>query len=199
MQPQSPSGPNPQFDFMLKDQGKQRRSLPSFSLPKPVLISACTVVVIIILVVLFSLLSGSKNKDTNQITSLMAEAQEISRASGLINQQSKDANVTALASTVSTALSSQQAQLSNYLTSTGHKVDAKLLSADQNTGTDTLFQTAAQNNNLASTYNNYLKQNLTNYKTMLANEYNSTPSKTLKDILNNAAASINTILSSLNS
>lgn len=197
MQPQNHQ-PNSQFDFIMDEGSKKKRGLglPSLGLPRPVQIGLIVMIAVIILIIVGALLSGSKGSGSQPITSLMARAQEISRVSGLATQDSSDSNLKALSATVSAAMDSQENQLSTYLAGSGQKIDPKTLGIDQNSATDNLFQTAAQNNNLNSTYANYLTSNLNAYKSQLSGEYNKTGNAKLKAILNDAFASVQTIISS---
>jgi hypothetical protein len=198
MQPQQPNSPNPQYDFIMNGRQKPGRNLlPSLNMPKPVKMGLLGAIVLIVLILISALIFNHKSGADSPITELMAQAQEIARVSDVVNQEAQDSTVQTTASTVSAVLNSQEQQLGSYLSGTGEKVDSKALAADQNTNTDAQLQTALQNNNLGSAYNNYLSQSLNSYKANLAKEYSSASSANLRNILNDAAGSIQTILDNL--
>lgn len=194
MQPQSP---NSNYDFIMNGGARPKKNwLPNLGLPRPVRFGVAAMIILIVILIIYGL-AGGKNKNSSSLGDLMARAQEISRASALINQDSQDSNLQALATTVSTSLTSQEKQLNNYLTSAGQKINSKTLSADQNSATDSQFQTATQNNNLSSVYSSYLKDNLSLYKNELSEQYSKTSNQQLKSILSGAYDSTQTILGSL--
>jgi hypothetical protein len=197
MQPSQPASPNPQYDFIMNSGQQPKKGwLPNLGLPRPVQYGLAAVLVLIVLIISWALLFGGKSGSTQEIISLMARAQEISRVSTLAGQQTQDSNTKALAATVNSALGSQETQLKNYLSIAGQKIDSKLLAADQNSAIDTQLQSAVQNNNLESTYINYLSDNLTAYKSSITSEFTKTSSSQLKAILSDAYDSVQTILSS---
>ncbi len=188
-----PSSPTPQYDFILN--GGQAPAKKTFgSLPKPLLFVAGAVILILVIIIWSSLSSG-KSTNTSKVVDAMARAQEISRVSQLIESQSKDSNTQALAVTVQTTLSSQQAQMTAYLKNHGKKVSDKELAIYKDSGTDSQLQSAALNNNLEPTYDTYLKNSLATYNASLSTAYSSA-SGSLKPQLNDAYKSNQVILDS---
>lgn len=193
MQPQSP---NPNLDFIMKDQPKPKKSfgLPSLGLPRPVVIGLTAIIGLIIIVLIYGLVFGGKGAGSASLTSLAARAQEMSRTANLAVTDSHDPNLQALATTVKTTMVSQENQFSAYLSANGQKVDPKVLAASQNSSTDQLFQTASQNGNLTSTYANYLVSNLNSYKIELTDQATKTSSSTLKNILVGSIDSVQVLI-----
>jgi len=178
MQPEQPqantSNPNPQYDFIMNagKQPKKNFSLPKLNLPRPVKLTLAGIVALFVIIVLSSIFFGSKTGTYQPLIDAMARAQEITRVSALAQQNdSQDQIVQNLAATVQTALSSQNAQLSAYLKTNKATPSTKALAIDQNKATDAQLQAAAQNNNLATVYETYLKQNLATYKNDLSTAY----------------------------
>jgi hypothetical protein len=194
MQPQSP---NPNFDFMLKDQPKPKRSfMPNLS--KPLKIGLAVAGGIILLIIISSLLSGRNNGASQPIIGALARGQEILRVTALLQQpplQLRDPQTQALSATVSSSLSSDQQQLVSYLAKNHTKVNTVQLAADVNKSTDASLQSASQNNNLDSAYITYLKSNLGTYQTDIQTAYKSAGSNG-KALLQKSFDSVNTILSS---
>jgi hypothetical protein len=194
MQPQSP---NPNFDFMLKDQPKPKRSfMPNLS--KPLKIGLAVAGGIILLIIISSLLSGRNNGASQPIIGALARGQEILRVTALLQQpplQLRDPQTQALSATVSSSLSSDQQQLVSYLAKNHTKVNTVQLAADVNKSTDASLQSASQNNNLDSAYITYLKSNLGTYQTDIQSAYKSAGSNG-KALLQKSFDSVNTILSS---
>ena len=199
MLPQNPQPPSPapgQFDFMMKEQPKPpgRFSGLFASLPKPAKIALAILGILFVLVILYALFFGGKTTNTDQLTSVMANAQEISRVSTLAQQQAKDANTKDLATTTAAVLSSQEQELRSYLKTNNVKVDTKKLAAKLDKNTDKQLTAALQNNNYEQTYFNYLKTNLTAYQNDI-NTVQKGVGEEAQAILNVAYASVQTLLS----
>jgi len=171
MQPQSP---NPDFDFMLKNNSQPKRGLGLPAMSKPVKITAAVITGIVLLIIISSALSGHKGGGTQTVIAAIARGQEIVRVSQLIQpEQFQDPGTAALAATVSSTLSSQQAQLLIYLSQSHTKPSSLQLAADTDKSVDSQIQTAAQNNQLDSAYKNYLDQSLARYQSELEAAYKS--------------------------
>jgi hypothetical protein len=172
MQPQNI---NSQLDSMLKtDQPLKRRRLPMPNLPKPVLIGLAFVLVVFLVIIASSVLSGRKSGSYQPIVNSLARNQEILRVTNTAEQLSlHDPATAATAATVTTTLSSDRALLLSYLSGSKIKVTSLQLAALANAAVDTQMQTASQNNNLDQAYLTYLQQNLTKYQQDLQAAYNA--------------------------
>jgi hypothetical protein len=201
MPPQTPTpisspSPNPQYDFILRDPQKPKHSfglpgLPS-NMPKPMLLLVGVVGILLIIVIFGVIFKGGGGNSQNLIA-VAGRAQEIARISTLVQQQSQDPNTQYLAATTQITLASEQYQLTTYLSKHNVKVSPAQLNAYQNKNTDTQLQTAAQNNNLGSTYDAYLKNNLATYQSDIRGAAKGA-SKSLLAILNSANTSAGVLL-----
>jgi len=193
MQPQSP---NPDFDFMLKDQPAKRRVLPSLNLSRPVKIGLGIVAAILVIIIISSLLSGRNAGKTQPFIDVLARGQETLRVTSEVQQlQLQDPQTQTMAATAAAALASDKQELLSYLTKNHIKVGAKALGADNDKTTDTSLQTAAQNNNLDTAYAAYMRDALGKYETDIQTAY-KTAGPNGKKILNDASISTTTLLNS---
>jgi hypothetical protein len=195
MQPQNP---NPDFDFMLKNNQapKKRLPLPSLNLPKPAKIALAVVAGIFVLIIISSLLSGRSSGSTQAIINALARDQETLRVTALAQQLNlRDPQTQALAATVNSTLGSDKAQLAGYLAKNKTKISPVQLAADIDKTSDTSLQSASQNNGLDAAYVSYLKVSLTKYETDLQTAYNSAGPNG-KTLLSNAFDSTKALLNS---
>jgi len=173
MSPEQPQNPNHDFDFMLKDQPPARRGLTMPNLPRPALYGLVGVAVIILLIIVFSVISGRKGGNTQPIFGVVARNQETLRVTDLVQNQLQLQNpqTKALAATATASLSSDKQQLTAYLATSHTKLSAVQLAADADKATDSSLQAAAQNNGLDQAYVSYLRDALTRYQTDLKAAY----------------------------
>lgn len=192
--PQVPSFPG-QFDFMFKDRPKPpgRIRLLFSGIPKPAKIVLAALSSLLLLVILYTIFLGGKTTNTDQLTSVMATAREISRVSALAQQQAQAIDTKDLATTTGAVLSSQEQELRSYLKTSKVKIDNKKLAAKLDKNTDKQLTTALQNNNYDQTYFNYLKTNLANYLNTL-NVANKDASSKVQTILKADYNSVQTLL-----
>jgi hypothetical protein len=191
-----PHSPNPDFDFMFKNNQVGKPNARLAGLPKPLKIGLAVVVGIILLVIVSSLLSGHNKGSTTAIEGVLARNAEILRVTGLVQQQLplQDPQTQALAATVSSSLTSDKTQLLTYLSQNHVKMSASLLAIDVDKTTDTSLQAASQNNSIDSAYVSYLKQALSKYQSDLQTAYKSAGPNG-KKLLQTAFDSTNTLLS----
>jgi NAD(P)-dependent dehydrogenase (short-subunit alcohol dehydrogenase family) len=191
MQAQSP---NPDYDFILKDQPKAKRG---FSLPKggarmPLIILGILIVAFVLVVILAAVLRP-KAGGAQDLVSISARAQEIVRVSTIVEPLAQNSDTQGLVATTKAALGSDQAQLAAYLSKSGIKSNDKSLGAYFDKNAESLMQAAAQGGSLDTTYAGYLKKSLTAYKSALESTYPKA-SATAKDILGSAFESTETLL-----
>lgn len=192
MQPQSP---NPDFDFMLKDQPPARRGLSLPNLPRVVLYGIIGVVVILLLIIVFSVFSGRSSGSTQPIIAVLARNQETLRVSALVEDQLQDPQTEALETTTTASLYSDKQKLSDYLASNKVKVSPAQLAADTDKTTDAAMTTAQQNNSLDQAYVTYLREALNKYENDLSAASKKAGPKG-RAILNDAAKSTESLLNS---
>ncbi len=193
---QNSTGPAGQFDFMMKDRPKPPGRFGSLlsGIPKPAKIALAALGILFVLVIVYSLLFSGKTTNTNQLTSVMASAQEISRVSALAQTGSQNADTQGLAATTSEVLTSQEQQLKSYLKTSKVSVDTKQLAARLNKNTDAQLLSAQQNNNYDQAYFSYLKTALANYQNTLS-AANKAASLKVQAILKADYDSVATLLS----
>jgi hypothetical protein len=191
MQPQSP---NPDFDFMLKDQPQSGRNLPLTNLPRPVIYGVGGLLIVILLIVGLSLLSGRQGS-SQPLVGVLARNQEILRVTTVAQPQLNDSQVKALAATATASLNSDKQQITAYLASRHIKPKPAQLAVDIDTSTDAAFRSAGQNNGMDQAYVSYLRDALNKYETELRTASQSTSVK-VKSILNDATVSIISLLAS---
>ncbi|OGL35236.1 hypothetical protein A3F65_04315 [Candidatus Saccharibacteria bacterium RIFCSPHIGHO2_12_FULL_47_16b] len=184
--------PQPNFDFIMKDEPKPKRK---FGLPKmtwPMLVIVIGALLAILITIFGLAFRGSGN--TEKIYSLISQTAEIVRVNSLATGQAKDADTKNLIVTASAALSSQQKQLQDYLSSKKVKIDNKKIAPAASSDIDNKLKDALANNIYDQTYLNYLKGELTSYQNSLDTAYQSAGSE-LKSILSAAYGSTAVILS----
>jgi hypothetical protein len=194
----SPS-PAPQYDFIFGggQEPKKGSGLPKVSGPRmrPALLVLFGVVGLIFIIILYSVFFGSKVSNTDELVKIMARAQEITRVSEFVDQQSKDSDTQGLALTTINTLKSDQTQLTAYLKTQKTKVSTKALAVYQDKNTDSKLLSASQTNTLSSFYFAYLKEQLAKYQDVLKTAFDHTPAKA-EPILQDAYESAQTILTS---
>ena len=191
-----PRAPNSNYDFIMKDgqPAKKGFKLPSTGLPKKAVWAIGGVLGLMILAVIYSAVSGGGGSGQPYANAL-ARGQEIIRVSTSVGQLAQDVPTQNLAATTQNALTSEQTQLTAYLTTQKIKVSTLALNGDKNTSTDSAMQTANTNGNLNSVYAAYLKSQLQLYAADLKTAYNSSGSHG-KTILSNAFNSTEVLLQS---
>ena len=184
--------PAPDFDFILKDQPKAKRKFGLPKMPKLLLVSLIGAVLVLLVIIAGSLFRGTGN--TEKIYSLIKDGAAIDRVSALVIGQAKDTDTKNLAVTASAALSSQQQQLSAYLTSKKVKIETAKITPLVSADIDDKLKAALLNNTYDQSYLTYLKDSIGAYQQSLNNTYNTAGSE-LKTILSQAYSSTDVILS----
>jgi hypothetical protein len=199
MQPQetpSPSSPNPQYDFILKDQPKPKRSfkIPTFGLPRAAAVALVSTLGLFLIIILAHAVLGGKTTNADALIKATARAQEVVRVSKLVEPLAHNSDTQGLVATTEAALTSDQTQITAYLKRAKIKAGPKNLTIYLNKNTDAQMQAAGQNNSLDSAYASYLKQSLISYKADLQLAAKGA-SKLRLQILNRAFQSTSTLLS----
>jgi len=193
-----PSASNPNYDFIFNDKAAPKKSKLPTGLNSIVLIAG-TLIVIMILVLILSAVFGSKSSlDKASLTDVIGKAQEINRISSAQQPNLKDPNVSGLAATAAVASDSDQATLSNYLTSHKVGIDKKKLAlyATNDKSIDNQLTAAQQGDTLDQAYSSYLKTALSSYAEALKTAYAANQSINIKNILQQAYNSTETLLGS---
>lgn len=191
-----PNG-QPNYEFIMKGNQATKKGSSLPKLPRPAAIALGVVVGLFLIIVISSLLFGGKSSNAQDMINAAARATEIARVSGVAAQAAQDNPTRSLATTVQATMSSQSAQITHYLKQYKKMaVSTTALVADQNKNTDSQIQTAAQNNNLTSSYKDYLRSNLALYQTDLQTAYKSAGTNG-KNLLSGEFNNVQTILNSL--
>jgi hypothetical protein len=188
---------NPDFNFIFNGDQKPRRhfNLPGASSPikLALIIIGGGAVIGILIIILSGILSPKVN--TKEILDVAAQAQEISRVSAAVSDKSRDLNTANLASTTSTTLNSQEAELISYLKRNKKKANPKNLAIYLSKQTDSEAETANQNNRLSEYYYSYLKKNLVQYEASIKTAYDTASGANLRSTLQDYSKSTKVILS----
>lgn len=183
------------YDFILNDQAKPpgRPGLPK--LASPLYLIVIMLILIVVTAIGGTLLGGKKTK-VGDLTAVLGQAQEINRVSALQLPRLTDQDVTSLAATTQNTLASDQAQIKKYATDHNIKIEAKKLATYEDKTTDESLAKAASNNYLASAYESYLHNALTDYQNALSSAFGNTTDITLKGLLQNSYKSAQLLLNS---
>lgn len=196
MQPNN--GPDPNYEFILKDNPTPKRSLlPNMGKPaKLILVVVASFVLLGLIYALFFYdTSGSAG---DRLLGIAGRAQEISRISSVQQANLKDPSVVSLAATAAATAASDKAQISSYLKKQGIKVDPKalLIYTTNNKNTDAQLEQAVSSNTIDTAYINYLRNALREYSDALKNAYADSKSAATRDILKRIFDSTQVLLSS---
>jgi hypothetical protein len=197
--PSQPTTPASQFDFATgnpQQSQKPKFGIPGFKSGKklPIIILAALIGLIFLIIILSSVFGGKGTK-AEDLIKIAARAEEISRISAVVIQESKDSDLIALASTTQTTLKSDKAELIGLITSSGKKVKGNSLEIYVDSKTDEELKSALQTNTLDTFYFSYLEEQLNKYRQTLV-YYAPTSSDNVKQILGDAYDSAGIILSS---
>lgn len=193
MPPQKSSSSQPDFDFIMKSEPKPKRKLSLPKLPKWAMLAVVGFFLLFLIIIIGSLFSGGGN--TPRLTKVIASATEIARVSTDAAQQSTSTDIKNIAATTSSALNSQQQQVTAYLISKKVKVNTKKTITGLPSDIDSRLITAAQNNAYDQTYISYLKNSLTTYQQTLQEAFKNA-SAASKPMLSEAYTSVGVLLNS---
>jgi hypothetical protein len=187
--------PQPNFDFIMKEEPKPQRSmkLPS-NIPKPVAIGGIVVVGLFLFIIVASIFGGGSDS-TTEIYKLMSDASVIGTTSEDATTTATSTDTKSLAVTTTQTMASQQQQFQTYLATQKVKYNSKLVRTQPDLTTTTALKNSQQNNTYDQTYLNYLKTGINSYQVDLKTAYGKAGPK-LKVIINDAYASNTVLLSS---
>lgn len=184
MNPEYP-GQNP-YDFILnpaQPQKPQRFNGNKGFILKICLIVGALIVVMIGISVITNLLSSSKNKAVDNLTSIpLVQQQIIHIANDGVNTVSDQALKNFTATTKFTLMGHQQKMI-NYLAEQGVKTSTKQLAAAQSASTDALLKQAKENSTYDTIFTQQIKKELNTYLTTINTTYKSVTGPTAKSIL----------------
>lgn len=178
-----------QYDFIMNPGKPPRRSLlPSGNsmVGRIVVIAGLGVVLIIAIIIVMSLFSGSGNMP--KLVTVAQKQQELIRIStlatttglGQSSQTTKNFTESCLLS-----LTSAQQQLLNFTSTHGKKISQKELALGKNTATDATLKSAIQATNFDSTYTNIMQTQLATYANSLKSAFSTAKNVNEKQLLSN--------------
>ncbi|MBI4034667.1 hypothetical protein HY380_02080 [Candidatus Saccharibacteria bacterium] len=185
------------FDFIMNAGQKPKSKMP-FKLPGggPLKILMILVVLMVIVLIVVGLFGGGNQVAKVELLDIAARQQEIIRVGDVAQELLQDETSQNLEATTQATLTSQQVELMGYLSGNNIKVGDKDLASRQNGDTDDQLTTARQSNKADSLYQQYLKQQLTDYRGSLRSLYDQADSQ-LKNILSSAYDSTGVVLEQL--
>lgn len=167
----SGGGQNP-YDFILKGQGKPKRSFGSGSLKQRVIIVAGGALILLIAaVVLISLIGSGGKGNTSALLNVAQQQTELARVAGIGVDKADSTDTKNLAITAQLSMQSSQADTVALLKKSGHKVNDKSLALLQNSNTDQQLDDADASSTFDSTFTQLFKTELNNYRSALQNAY----------------------------
>lgn len=191
MDPQNPYGPaqppgNP-YDFIMSPDSAPRQKpklVPgmgggnSFAKKLAVLIGGA-IVVVIILAVGVTLLTGGKT-NSSELVELAETQAELIRVSGEGLQNATGQDAKNAATTINLGLQTQQTQLLNLLGQRGQKIKPKELALKQNPTTDKQLMLAQQTSTYDDAFMQIIHQQLSDYVNTLSQLYTKSTDSTVR-------------------
>jgi hypothetical protein len=206
--PGAPSAPPPapapnngaNFDFIMKNAPKPRGPLfgggGSSTTKRLMVVVGGGIVLIILAIIIASVLGSSGKASTKVLIDIAQEQQEIVRVAGVGVSKSQTSATKNLAMTIQySVLSNQQATLS-YLGGKGHKLKTKDLGLKQNAKTDNILTLASQNNTFDEAFKQTIFTQLNDNKSAIKSAYDSSHSKSERELLQDSYDSVALILQS---
>lgn len=192
----SPSGSNP-YDFILNDPPKKKRSvLPSGGSKKQrtILMAVGGIFLLIFFYMLFSIIMNSGTSNTERMTSVAQEQEEIIRVASLGERGARSTSTQSLALNVRLSVTSSQQKVLAYLNERNVELKDKDLALKANSKTDAVLKEATDNGRFDETFNTIFVAQLKDYQKNLATGYDESGNKTVKQILQEAYAQIKSLL-----
>jgi hypothetical protein len=164
-----------QFDFIMNNGQKQKKSLLPSGNPKQrliILIVGGLSAVVLILVLFVAIFSGGSS-GTDQVLALAQKQNEIIRISGTGNTKAGGTEAKKLAALTSSTIISDQKTTVAYLAKQGKKVSAKELARTANVTTDNELTAAERNGRFDEIFSRIMLEQLKDYKLSMQSSYAS--------------------------
>lgn len=172
--PQSPQQAHDPYGFIMDTQHQPKKKLVpndgSFK-SRILMLVGFAAVLIIAIVLISTLLSGSKESNTQLLTALAAEQTEIIRVADLGIKGSTNPDTLAYVQTTKSSLTAEQVRLLGYLASKNVKVTPIILSSKLNKATDKALISATASNEYDTVLITTIKESLNSYSKHLAESY----------------------------
>jgi hypothetical protein len=184
--PTTSPAPQDPYHFIMNTEHQPKKSFgpnPGSFKGRLLFVAGGGLLLIIALIMAFSLLFGSRENNSQLLTSLTAEQQEIIRVSDLGVLGATDPATKAFAETTKLSVMTQQQSLTSYLASKKVKVTTVILASKKDATTDTALTSATANNRFDDVFTEMLKARLASYATALKRSYDSSSNQASKKIL----------------
>lgn len=194
-----PSGQNP-YDFILSGPQKApSQIIPTGNSTKQrlIIMAAGLVVVLLFFVLLFGVIMGHKNGNTEELEQLASAQYQLMQISSDNASQVNDPGVQAFAQNVSLVTSTSQQATLDYLSQHGHKLKDKQLAAGGDSSVQQKLTDAQSTGNFDGTLLGILETGLKNYQTELATAYKETGSASQKQLLQQCYTQVSGLLQNL--
>lgn len=176
-----------QYDFILNpDSGQpQKKSLLPQKLGKKqlMLLGGGVLIILMLLIIVLSMVLGGGPDNKQQLLGVVARQNELIRVSDIALKDARGTDARNLAMTTKLSLLSDQASLTAALKAQKVKIGGRELKAAEDPKTDQLLTTAAQNNRFDEAYLDFIQGELVEYQKSLAEAYQTTTSKNLKETM----------------
>jgi hypothetical protein len=196
--PQQTPGNNP-YGFILDTQHQPKKGLipnhnPNSTRSRILVALGAGTALVIVAIIAFSLISGGGDNNSQLLTSLAAEQQEIIRVADLGVKGATDPSTQALAEVTKLSVISQQNKLTTYLTDHGVKLAPTSLNTKLNKATDTTLTDATASNRFNDVFTETIKKSLTSYAANVKQSYDSASNTASKTLLADSYNSTNNLL-----
>lgn len=177
---QQPSAPSPgqfnssQFDFIMNPNQPQKKSLlPSGPKQRLLLFVIAGAIALMFLIILFAIILGGRQTNTEQVVSLAQKQNEIVRIAAIGNTKAGGPEAQKLAALTSLTITTDQKKTTDWLSKQKTKVSSKDLAKGANSKTDAELTSAEQNGRFDEVFIKTLTAQLEDYRTSMQSTYPS--------------------------
>ncbi len=169
-------GPNGNpYDFILQGQQPKKSWLNTNSMAVRIgLVAGGLLVLLIVIVMAVSLLTGSSRANTEAITRLARQQQSIIAIANETSKSARAASLRAFAATAERTVTTDQSATLAFLAKNGRELKPASLQAGVSEEITTSLETAKQNNTFDEVADQLLKDHLRVYQTSLKSAYDTT-------------------------
>jgi hypothetical protein len=138
---------------------------------------------LLFLVMLFALIFGGPNPQTERLVNIAQKQQEIVRIATIGESKARGDSARNLAVTTRASVQSSQATTLGLIANQGRKLERREIDMARNSRTDTTLEQAEQSNRFDEVFVDTMKTMLTEYRQQLSVAFNETKSRTTKEVL----------------
>lgn len=177
------TGHNP-YEFILSAQPPKPSKFGSGSLAKRILLVCVGLGLLAVIAMVAMNLLGSKGVSREQLVTIAQQQQEIVRIAQTANSQATGQATKDIATTIDLSVNTDQQKLLEYGSKINIKIDKKQLNLKKDTKTDAFLDNAQASSTYDAAWRQTMQTMIASYKSNLTTLFDSTESKSLKDILN---------------